>query len=469
MKLSIVIPVFNEEHTFLELLRWVREEKHEKEIIIVDDCSTDGTREILKDLEGKPGIKVFYHEKNRGKGAAIREGFKHVTGDIVIIQDADLEYYPDEYAQLVKPIVDGKADVVYGSRFLGAHRAHLFWHRQGNRVINMITNFMLNTCLTDMMTCYKAFRIDVLRSLELHADRFGIEPEITAEVFRRGYKVYEVPISYNARDYEEGKKIKWYDFFRCLYWLIRGSTRADDTGRDVLLRMRVMKNTGAWVMRMLKGHLHGRVLELGAGVGTYSLRIVKHCDHLTASDIDDARLHALKERFIGSRKVDVQKVDATHPEATLLTSSFDAVVALNMMEHVLSDEAMLKGVYQVLKPGGKALLIVPAHQWLYGTRDETLHHFRRYEISDLHGKLERAGFVVKENRYMNAPAVFGWYLNYKVLRKKTLPLNSIRMMDAFVPFVSFVESFLPPLCGIWLFAVAEKPAPEPAAEPTKDA
>jgi len=462
MKLSIVIPVYNEEHTFLELLRWVRAEQHDKEIIIIDDASTDGTREILKDLEGAPDIKVFYHEKNKGKGAAIREGFKHVTGDIVIIQDADLEYYPDEYAQLIKPILDGKADVVYGSRFLGAHRAHMFWHRQGNRVINMITNFVLNTCLTDMMTCYKAFKVDVLRSLELRADRFGIEPEITAEVFRRGYKVYEVPISYNARDYEDGKKIKWYDFFRCLFWLMRGSMRADDTGKDMLLRMRVMKHTTSWVMRVLKPHLGKRVLELGAGVGTYSLQIVKSCERLTVSDIDDGHLLSLKERFVGSRKVDVQKIDATQADATLLHDSYDTVVALNMMEHVLNDEAMLKGVNHVLRPGGKLLLIVPAHQGLYGSMDEVLHHFRRYEMSDLHGKLEHAGFIVKENRYMNALAAVGWYVNYKVLKRKTLPLNSIKFMDAAVPAISFFESLLPPFSGIWLFAVAEKPLPQKA-------
>jgi glycosyltransferase involved in cell wall biosynthesis len=464
MKLSIVIPVYNEEHTFLELLRWVREEKHHKEIIIVDDCSTDGTREILQTLEGESDVKVFYHAKNKGKGAAIREGFKHVTGDIVIIQDADLEYYPDEYAQLIKPILDGKADVVFGSRFLGAHRAHMYWHMLGNQTINLITNVVLNTCLTDMMTCYKAFKVDVLKSLDLHADRFGIEPEITAEVFRRGYKVYEVPISYNARDYDEGKKIKWTDFFKCVYWLFRGSMRSDDTGRDTLLRMRVMKNTNAWIMRMLKPYLGGKVLELGSGIGTFSLRIVKHCAHLTVSDIDDRHVKTLKERFIGSRKVDVQKVDATQVDDVILTDAYDAVVALNMMEHVLNDEAMLKGVNHVLKPGGKLLLLVPANQWLYGSMDEALSHFRRYEISELHGKLERAGFTVKDNKYMNAVAVFGWYFNYKVLKRKTLPLNSIKILDAFVPYISFFESILPPLFGLSIFAVAEKPKPPKAPE-----
>jgi glycosyltransferase involved in cell wall biosynthesis len=460
MKLSIVIPVYNEERTFLELLRWVREEPHEKEIVIVDDCSTDGTRDLLKSLEGEKDIKVFYHEKNRGKGAAIREGFKHVTGDIVIIQDADLEYYPDEYAQLIKPIVDGKADVVFGSRFLGAHRAHMFWHMVGNRVINTIANLILNTTLTDMMTCYKAFTLHTLKSLELYADRFGIEPEITAEVFRRGYKVYEVPISYNARDYEEGKKIKWTDFFVCTWWLLRAASRADDAGRDMHLRMRVMKKTNAWTLKNVKQHLGGRVLELGAGMGVHSLRLVKECAHLTVSDVDSQFLKVLNERFVSSRKADVKKVDAAQVAEALPPSSYDTVVALNMMEHVLNDESMLKGSHQVLKDGGKLLLQVPAHQWLYSGMDETLQHFRRYDVSDLHAKLERAGFIVREMRYVNALAAIGWYVNFKVLRKKKLPLNSIRFLDALIPIISLCEAIFPPLFGLSIFAVAEKPLPQ---------
>lgn len=224
VKLSILIPVYNEENTILELLRLVQEEKHEKEIIIVDDASTDDTVKILKTLKDE-NIKVLFNEANRGKGHSVRKGLKYVTGDIVIIQDADLEYYPDEYEYLIRKIVEGKADVVYGSRFLGAHRAFLYWHYLGNKIINFIANVILNTCLTDMMTCYKAFKTPVIKSLVLKANGFGIESEITAEVFKKRYKVYEVPISYNGRGYEEGKKIQWTDFFKCVYWLLRAYLR----------------------------------------------------------------------------------------------------------------------------------------------------------------------------------------------------------------------------------------------------
>jgi len=224
IKLSIIIPVYNEKNTVLELIRLVKEEKHAKEIIIVDDASTDGTKDLLNNLNDRH-LKVVFNKKNRGKGYCLRQGIKHVSGDIVIIQDADLEYYPDEYGILIAKIIEGKADVVYGSRFLGAHRVFHFYHHLGNLVLNLIANVLLDTDLTDLMTCYKAFKSDCIKSLRLRANRFGIETEITAEVFKRRYKVYEVPISYNGRGYEEGKKIKWTDFFVCLYWLLRASLR----------------------------------------------------------------------------------------------------------------------------------------------------------------------------------------------------------------------------------------------------
>ncbi|MFC1599198.1 glycosyltransferase family 2 protein [Candidatus Omnitrophota bacterium] len=224
IKLSIIIPVFNEISTIKQILQLVQEEEHKKEIIIVDDCSTDGTRDILRNIKDE-NIRIFYNEKNRGKGYCIREAIKHITGDITIIQDADLEYYPDEYSLLVEKIVHGKADVVFGTRFMGAHRAFYFHHYAGNHILNLIANVLLNAYITDLMTCYKAFRIDAIKSLTLEANRFGIEPEITAEVFKRRYRVYEVPISYDGRTYSEGKKIKWTDFFKCVYWLLRALLR----------------------------------------------------------------------------------------------------------------------------------------------------------------------------------------------------------------------------------------------------
>jgi len=223
-KLSVVIPVYNELHTLPIVLDRVRKTPFDKEIILVDDGSTDGTRGYLEEVAERKetGVRIFFHEKNRGKGAAVRTGFGQVTGDVVIIQDADLEYDPQDYARMLEPILDGRADVVYGSRFLGGpHRVLFFWHYVANRALTLISNMLTNLNLSDMETCYKAFRADVVKNLELTSDRFTVEPEITVKLARGGYRIYETPISYSGRDYAEGKKITWRDGIPAVWALIR--------------------------------------------------------------------------------------------------------------------------------------------------------------------------------------------------------------------------------------------------------
>jgi len=219
--LSVVIPVYNEEATLAEIVRRVQATPYRKEIILVDDCSTDRSPEILKDLKAE-NIHVFTHDKNRGKGAALRTGFSHASGDILLIQDADLEYDPSEYPRLLRPILDGHADVVYGSRFLGGpQRVHLFWHRLGNQLITLLSNMLTNLNLSDMETCYKVFKADVVRRIKIKSNRFGIEPELTAKIARMRCRIYEVPISYYGRDYAEGKKITWLDGLAAIIHIIR--------------------------------------------------------------------------------------------------------------------------------------------------------------------------------------------------------------------------------------------------------
>ena len=224
MKLSIVVPVLNEEATLRSILERVNavELPLEKEIIVVDDGSTDGTPAIAEEMAAKLPIRVVRHPRNRGKGAAVRTGLEHVTGDFVLIQDADLEYDPAEYPKLLQPLIDGVADAVYGARFLGGpHRVLYFWHYVGNRCLTLATNALYNINLNDMETCFKAMRTDMVRRLRLGANRFGIEPEITAQLVKKKARIYETPISYFGRTYEEGKKIRWHDAVVALAVLVR--------------------------------------------------------------------------------------------------------------------------------------------------------------------------------------------------------------------------------------------------------
>ena len=223
--LSVLIPVYNEVKTLKEILARVREVEIKKEVVLVDDGSTDGTRDLLRnEIDGKyPDVKVVYHPQNRGKGAAIRTAIQSATGDYLIVQDADLEYDPREYFALLEPLLDGRADVVFGSRFAGggAHRVHFFWHRWGNGVLTTLSNMMTNLSVTDMEVCYKVFKREIIQSIDLKCNKFDFEPEVTAKIAKKKCRVYEVPISYSGRDYDEGKKIGWRDGVQAIWTIIK--------------------------------------------------------------------------------------------------------------------------------------------------------------------------------------------------------------------------------------------------------
>jgi glycosyltransferase involved in cell wall biosynthesis len=466
MKLSIIIPAFNERQTIRHIVERVASVDvggMEKELIVVDDGSVDGTREILRDLHSRGGIRVVFHERNLGKGAAVARGFREASGDIVLIQDADLEYNPDEYPILLRPILDGDADVVFGSRFLGSPRGHrvlYFWHAVGNKLLTFLSNAFTNLNLTDMETGYKVMRREVADRLDLRSQRFGIEPEITSKVARLGVRVYEVPISYRGRTYAEGKKIGLVDAVQALWTIVRFArweAPAHDVGAVTLRRMARLAPYNAWLDGRFRQSLGDRILEVGSGVGNQT-RYFMDKERVIASDIEPHYVRELNTKFGYHPNVRVASfrfpLDETSREA-LRAEALDTVVCLNVLEHIEYDGATLADFASVLQPGGRLVLLVPAMPALYGSLDIHLNHFRRYDRDALVDLVRRAGFDVQTVRYLNRPGVLGWWLNSRVLRRRVLPRAQLIAFRWIQPLLRLEEKSNPSF-GMSLLVLATR-------------
>jgi glycosyltransferase involved in cell wall biosynthesis len=461
--LSVVVPCYNERATVEELLRRVREVPVEKEIIVIDDRSTDGSKDVVAGLAKEfPEIRHILQEVNQGKGAAIRRGIAEARGDIVIIQDADLEYDPEEYPKLIQPILDGHADVVFGSRFEGyPRRVMLYWHRLGNAFLTFLSNATTNLDLTDMETCYKVFRRDVIQSINLRSNRFGIEPEITAKIAKRGYRVFEVPISYYGRDYWEGKKINWKDGFSAI-WTILKYGLFDDPANEpptyfTIRRLDSLKRYNKWIWDRLRPFIGQRVLEVGAGSGTMT-RFLYGRELIVATDKETPYLDRLRNRFRRKPGIVIERLDLDSDEATDLAHyAFDTVTAINVLEHTNDDAAALRRVNALLQPGGRVVVFVPAGRGLFGSLDKGVGHQRRYERDELIAKLEEAGFEIEDASYQNQVAKLAWWLNSKLLRRNALPSAQSRFFDFLVPMLQKIEGEHPS-SGLSLIAIGRKPA-----------
>jgi len=459
--LSVIVPCYNERATVAELLRRVREVPIDKEIIIVDDQSTDGSRDVVAKLAAQhPEIRQLVQPVNRGKGAAIRRGIEEARGEIVLIQDADLEYDPEEYPKLIQPIVDGHADAVFGSRFEGhPRRVMLFWHRLGNTFLTFLSNMTTNLDLTDMETCYKVFRREVIQSIPLKSNRFGIEPEITAKLAKRGYRIFEVPISYYGRDYWEGKKIHWKDGFAALWTILRyglfDDKDAEPRTYTQLRRRAKLRRYNAWVWDRLAPHVGQRVLEVGAGSGTMT-RFLYGRELIVATDRETPYLDRLRNYFRRRPGVLVERCDLDSDECLELAKhEFDTVTLINVLEHSTDDEAALRRARQLLTPGGRVVIFVPANKSLHGSMDRGIGHQRRYEKDELTAKLAAAGFEVELVRFQNRAAKLAWYLNSKLLGRSALPSAQSRVFDALVPLFRALEGDNPS-SGLSLIAIGRK-------------
>src|SRR6516164_7824025 len=346
MKLSIVMPVYNErtvvERSISLVLTAPLPENMERELVVVDDRSTDGTWDILQRLaDAFAQIRLYRHEKNCGKGAGVRTAISKATGDFCLVQDADLEYDPFEYPKLLRPLLDGHADAVFGSRYLAGDQSRVlpFWHSMINKGLTLVSNMFCNLNLTDMETCYKVFRTDLLKSLPIRSDRFGFEPEIVMKSAKRKFRIYEVPISYHGRTYEEGKKIGWKDGLKALgvvlhFWII-DDLYAAPYGRGVLNNLTGTPQYLSWLARKLRPHLGDSVLEIGAGIGNLAGRLMARRALYVAAEKDALHLHALRNRFLRTPNVTVQKIDPDVPaDLAGLEGCFDTMLCLNVMEHL---------------------------------------------------------------------------------------------------------------------------------------
>ena len=343
MKLSILMPVYNErtvvERSISLVLTAPLPERMERELVIVDDCSTDGTFQILKRLaEAHPEIRLFRHEKNAGKGAAVRSAIAEAQGDFALIQDADLEYDPSEYPRLLQPLLEGHADAVFGSRYLagGQMRVLPFWHSMINKGLTLVSNMFCNLNLTDMETCYKVFRTDLLKSVPIRSNRFGFEPEITMKSAKRKFRIYEVPISYHGRTYEEGKKIGWKDGVKALavvvhFWLI-DDLYAAPYGRGVLNNLTGTPQYLSWMARASVRTWGTRCWRWGRESGTSPGRLMARRLLYVAAENDPLHVHALRNRFLRTPNVEVRRLDPRNAaELAALGESFDTVLCLNVL------------------------------------------------------------------------------------------------------------------------------------------
>jgi len=467
MRLSILIPVYNErtvaERSISLVLAAPLPESIERELVIVDDCSTDGTSAILERLAASDHrIRLIRHQVNQGKGAAVRTAIKNATGDFCLVQDADLEYDPSEYPKLLQPLLDGHADAVFGSRYMAGEQMRLlpFWHSMINKGLTLLSNVFSNLAVTDMETCYKAFRTDVLKSIPIRSDRFGFEPEITMKCSKRKLRVYEVPISYHGRTYEEGKKIGWKDGVKALgviiyFWLVDDLYEAN-YGRGLLNNLTGTPQYMSWLTEVLRPHLGDRVLEIGAGLGNFTGRLMARKLAYIATESDPLYLHALRNRFLRTPNVQVCRLDPETPEDYEdWTGKVDTALCVNVLERVESAPQVLDSIRQLLTPGGKVIVLVPRGKALFCSLDKALGQRRRFSEEEMRQLLAGSGFAVERMEQINKIGAAAWWASGHIFGQQSMNRLSLKLFDKTVWLWRRLDGLMP-WSGLTMIAVARK-------------
>ena len=480
MKLSIVVPFYNELRTLPTVIERLLAVDFaalgvETELIFVDDGSTDASRSLL-DPPPREDVRLIVHQRNRGKGAAVRTGLEAATGDILCIQDADLEYHPADLPALVQPILDGEFEVVYGSRFKGSAAGLYYSHRVANRLLNLMVNVAFNRYLSDVYTGYKVFTRNAFSGLRLTARTFTVEMELTSHFLRKGLVIFEVPISYRARTYAEGKKIHFRDGFLAVGAVLRyrlrpaprelgpaarrapdspGVARAIEGGATIhalgLEDLTAARRYRRYLLGQLAPYLGHSVLEVGAGLGDFAAQLLDR-ERLVVADSDPVCLRALEERFRGRPGVEVVAGD---PSRLKVEPPVDTAVAINVLERIADETAALRGMAEVVAPGGRLLLLVSGYPQLAGPFDRALGHLRRYTPDGLRAAVEAAGLVPEVVRPVNLLGGLAWWAAVRVGRQGRPTPALVRLYDRLViPAERLLERRVRPRFGQSVLCVA---------------
>jgi glycosyltransferase involved in cell wall biosynthesis len=486
--LTVLVPVYNEQHLVaasLARLEVLEASPHldRIQVVVVDDSSKDRSPDALAAFAAERGITLapasphaprggggklppaaergagrkgkidwlfLRHAHNGGKGAAVQTGLARADGAITVIHDADLEYHPKDIARIVQVFVEDQADAVFGSRFAGgfSRRALYFRHELGNRLLTLLTNLVTNVNLTDMETCYKAVRTDLLKSIPIVSNDFRLEPELAIKLAKREARIFEVPIGYSGRTYQEGKKIGLKDGFLALgailrFWISDAIFARDAYGSEILGRLSRAPRFNAWMADTIRPLCGQRVLEIGSGTGNLTRHLVPR-DRYVASDVNPLYLSTLAALTADRPYLDVQLCDVTRAETfPKAGAEFDTVICLNVLEHVDGDVEALRNIRSVLRRDGHAIVLVPRGPGLLGTLDEVLGHKRRYSEESLRAVADAAGFRVREIQGFNRVGTPAWWLNGKLLRRRSFGLFQIWALNALTPLFRRVDRLLP--------------------------